>query len=72
MNETSSNELQTFVGKNIKKLRLEKKHSLRHLALLAGIEHHQLIKIEKGNVDFRLSTVEKIATALEVQVKDLF
>lgn len=72
MNKISSDELQIDIGEKIEALRLQRKYSLRELALLADIEHHQLLNIEKGRVDMRLSTLRKIASALNVGVKDLF
>lgn len=72
MSEISSDGLQTDIGKKIEALRLQSKYSLRELALLADIEHHQLLNIEKGRVDMRLSTLRKIAAALKVEVKYLF
>ena len=60
-----------ILGNQILKYRLEKGFGVRELALLAGIEHHQLINIEKGRVDIRLSTLLKIAKALNLKAKDL-
>ena len=71
MGEISSDGLQTDIGKKIETLRLQHKYSLRELALIADIEHHQLLNIEKGRVDMRLSTLGKIAAALKVEVKNL-
>lgn len=58
-------------GENLARLRKEKGLSLRKLALLAGIEHHQLINIEKGRVDLRFSTLNKLAKGLEIDTKEL-
>lgn len=59
------------LGMRIENLRKEKGFGVREFALIAGIEHHQLINIEKGRVDLRLSTVVKIANGLEVEPKIL-
>lgn len=66
-NETFKEKL----GRKIEALRTQKKFSLREFALIADIEHHQLINIEKGRVDIRLSTLIKIAKAFEVEPKEL-
>lgn len=61
------NELKALLGANVQRLRKEKGLSVRKLALLAGMEHQQILSIEKGGTDIRLSTLLKIATALEVE-----
>jgi len=43
-----------ILGKTIEGLRIKKQLSTRQFALLAGMEHHQIINIEKGRVDIRL------------------
>lgn len=58
-------------GKKVEQFRAAKRYGVRELALIAGIEHHQLINIEKGRVDLRLSTLLKIAKALEIEPKAL-
>jgi transcriptional regulator with XRE-family HTH domain len=63
--------LKEKLGEKIRSLRIAKALSLRAFALLADIEHHQLINIEKGRVDLRLSTLKKIADALEIGLAEL-
>nr|WP_158526207.1 helix-turn-helix domain-containing protein [Pedobacter paludis] len=46
-------------------------HKVRPFAMLADIEHHQLINIEKGRVDLRVSTLIKICNALDILPKQL-
>jgi transcriptional regulator with XRE-family HTH domain len=60
-----------ILGNKIERLRVKKAYSTRHFALLAEMEHHQVINIEKGRVDIRLSTLIKIAKVLEVDAKEL-
>jgi len=72
MSEISPEMLQAAIGKKIAELRNQHNYSLRELALLADIEHHQLVNIEKGRVDMRMSTLLKIANALKIELKDLF
>lgn len=60
-----------ILGTLIEELRVKKNLSTRQFALLADMEHHQIINIEKGRVDIRLSTLIKIAKVLEVEPKEL-
>ena len=41
------------------------------LAVLAGVHYTSLVRLEAGRYDPRLSTLKKIAGALEVSVRDL-
>jgi len=52
-------------GKNLYKIRSSKGLSSRKLAILADMEHHQILNIEKGG-DLRLSIIYKLAKALEI------
>lgn len=60
-----------ILGERINERRAMKNLSTRQFALLAEIEHHQLINIEKGRVDIRLSTLMKIAKTLDTSAKEL-
>lgn len=60
-----------ILGERINERRAMKNLSTRQFALLAEIEHHQLINIEKGRVDIRLSTLMKIAKTLHTSAKEL-
>ena len=51
-------------GITIKKLRIEAELTQRQLAELAGISQAHVAKIEKGKVDPRLSTINKILQVL--------
>ncbi|RZK13197.1 MAG: XRE family transcriptional regulator [Flavobacterium sp.] len=71
MNISELNVYKEKLGERIRSLREKKELSVRAFALIADIEHHQLINIEKGRVDVRYSTIIKLATAFEIQPKDL-
>ena len=58
------------LGKAISTLR-SSKYGVREFARIAGIEHHQLLNIESGKVDIRLSTLRKISKGLGVEPKEL-
>jgi DNA-binding XRE family transcriptional regulator len=55
----------------LKLVREQQGLSLRTLAALAGVHYTSLVRLEAGRYDPRLSTLRKIATALEVRVQDL-
>jgi transcriptional regulator with XRE-family HTH domain len=55
----------------LRKLRLERGLSLRTLGVMAGIHAVSLVRLESGKNDPRLSTLRKLAQALEVSVCDL-
>lgn len=71
MKDGSEDLFKLALGKRITSLRKERAHSLRKFALLAELEHHQLINIEKGRVDPRISTLRKIAAAFDISLPDL-
>ena len=57
--------------KQLRTLRLERGLSLRTLGVMAGIHAVSLVRLEAGKYDPRLSTLRKLAQALEVSVCDL-
>lgn len=67
----SDEEFKKRLGKKIESLRVAKNLGVREFALIADIEHHQLINIEKGRVDIRLKTLRKIAEGFSLSSKDL-
>lgn len=71
MSTVDIHSLKLLIGKKVKELRQEKGYSVRKLALLADMEHQQILAIEKGNTDFRLSTLLKLSNALEVAPSNL-
>ena len=57
--------------KKLRQYREERKLSLRGLAQKAGVHYVSLIRLEAGTFDPRLSTLHKLAEALDVSVCDL-
>ena len=57
--------------KQLRTLRLKRGLSLRALGVMAGIHAVSLVRLEAGKFDPRLSTLHKLAQALEVSVCDL-
>lgn len=58
-------------GNRIKDIRQSKSMSQDELASIIGIDRAQISKIEKGKVNVTLETVEKLANALDISLKDL-
>lgn len=71
MHNSEMDNFKEGLGNRIKELREGKKLGVREFALLADIEHHQLINIEKGRVDMRVSTLKKIAGGLSITLSEL-
>ena len=60
------------IAKNLRKLREAKKLSQERLARLANVANNTIVKIEAGkNKNPTLTTLKKIAKALEVSVDEL-
>ena len=62
----------TAFGKHLRKLRQERKLSMRHLADLADIDYTQIAKIETGKINTTISTVYAISKALDITLNELF
>lgn len=60
------------IGQRIRSLREEKGWLQRDLAKGADLPVRTIGRIERGEVDMRLSTLSKIAGALEVSIERLF
>lgn len=56
----------------IKKVRLEKNMTLETLAKLSGISKGHLSRIERQERDPKISTLIQIATALNVDIEELY
>lgn len=68
----SVNSLQINVGKQIKKIRELKGFSQQDLAAKCNFEKSNMSRLEAGRVNPTLSTLEKVANALEVSLVDFF
>ena len=64
-------ELKSF-GNNLRRIRMEKKLSMETLANMAEIELSQIFRIETGKINPKLTTVLKIAKALDISPRELF
>lgn len=59
-------------GEKVKFFRTMKHWSQEKLALEAGIDRTYLPGIEKGERNVSITVVEKLAIALEIEIKDFF
>lgn len=64
--------LATALGQRIKELRKAKKFTQAQLSEMIGMETTNFCKLENGGQLPKEENIEKIATALNVNVKDLF
>lgn len=64
-------DLSTKIGQLVRNKRTEKKISQESLALLCGIDRSYLGRIERGEVNLTVEKLYEIATALEVDIKEL-
>lgn len=60
------------LGTNIRKLRKQKGFTMESLANEIEMEYRQLGRIERGEINTTVISLLKIATALDISVKDLF
>lgn len=68
----SENSLQIIVGKNIQKIRESKGISQQELAAKCNFEKSNMSRLEAGRVNPTLSTLEKVAKALDISLAELF
>lgn len=57
------------IGQKIKYFRQERNLSVDEFAKLIGVSQTQILKIEAGNTDFNLLTLEKILTILDITLR---
>lgn len=65
------NETLIRIGLKIREIRETKKLSIQDLADKLDMEYNNVIRIEKGRTNFTIGTLMKIASALEVGLKDI-
>ena len=68
----SEKEFLILLGTNITKFRKLKGISTQELGYLCDMEKSNLIPIEKGRINTTALTLLRIATALNIDVKELF
>ena len=61
-----------YVGQMIRSLRDERKFSLRDLSEISGLSVNAISKIERGETSPTVASLHQLASALGVQITDLF
>ncbi len=65
-------EFRLAFGKRVEKFRKSQGLSYRQLAQKCDVDHSNISKIEKGEVDLRISTIYELSKGLEVHPQELF
>lgn len=71
ISERDINNVRFKLGKRLYELRNAKGYSLEYLANLCEVNRKHYPLIEKGEIDIRLSTLEKLAIGLEIDLYEL-
>jgi transcriptional regulator with XRE-family HTH domain len=72
MNKKEKDIVLVEFGKRIQKLRKEKNISQEKLAELAGLHRTYIGMIERGEKNITLRNINRIANAINIDIKDLF
>lgn len=64
--------LQQKVGKRIQQIRIEKNISQQDLASKCNFEKSNMSRLENGNANATLATLQKVCDALQVDYIELF
>jgi len=64
--------IQQKVGKRIQEIRIEKNVTQQDLAAKCNFEKSNMSRLEKGNANATLSTLEKVCDALQIDYVELF
>jgi transcriptional regulator with XRE-family HTH domain len=59
-------------GTNLKKIRLQKKISQEELSYQSDLDISQIGRIERGSVNTSICVIQRIAKALNIEMKELF
>jgi len=65
-------EILEHIGRNIKKIRTQKGMLQQDLAAACNFEISAMSRIEAGGSNFTIGTLNKIANALNIPIRDLF
>ena len=71
MARKNDHKILTIFGNNLKRHRKAKGYSLREFAAIADIDHAMIDRYERGVTNPSLTTVARLAEALEIEPADL-
>ena len=72
MDKSEHKDILKKIGDNLKNIRQSKSLSLRKLAARCSIDHSDIGKIERGEKNATMLTMNQLAEALEVPLHELF
>jgi transcriptional regulator with XRE-family HTH domain len=72
VNYLKNKEFCVAFGANLKQLRIAHGYTLRGFALEAEMEHSQISKIERGEINPTISTVLALSEALKLPIQEMF
>jgi transcriptional regulator with XRE-family HTH domain len=58
------------LGKNIRKIRKQKKMTMEELSIISDIEYRQIGRIERAEVNTTIISLVRIAIALKVDIRE--
>ena len=67
----TTDQILKHIGRNVKRIRTEKGILQQDLAAICNFEVSVMSRIEAGGSNFTVSTLNKIANALEIKICDL-
>lgn len=67
-----SQDVRKILAKNVSKYRKESCHTKEELSVMLGFDNSYISKLENQRINVTIDRLEKIASALNVTVKDLF
>ncbi|HHI1635127.1 TPA: helix-turn-helix domain-containing protein [Escherichia coli] len=65
-------DIKKVFGEKLRRIRMEKNISQENLAFLSGLDRTYVSGIERGKRNVSLVNINKIALALNVEIKELF
>ncbi|MDN5216494.1 helix-turn-helix transcriptional regulator [Fulvivirgaceae bacterium BMA12] len=68
----SDKDIKKQFGKRIRELRLAKNLTQLDLSVIINTDNKHLSHIELGHVDVKLTTIHRLADALEIDIRELF
>jgi transcriptional regulator with XRE-family HTH domain len=61
-----------ILGEKLKRSRVTHGLSLRRLSILCDIDHSDISKIERGQINMRVGTLIALTKALDIHLKNIF
>lgn len=71
MTDDACKEVRIKIGLLFRKYRKQQHLSLRQLEVITGIDYSWIGKFEKGQANFQIDTLVKLASGLKIYLRDL-